>query len=70
MANSSEQFSMVAKIVGDEDDDYDDYDDFGDDVLQSDELRIVSASTSIEVSESDHHDTTLCKKLCFLTFCA
>ena len=40
---------MVAKIVGDEDDD--DYDDFNDDVLQSDELRIVSASASSKVSE-------------------
>ena len=41
--------------VGDEDDDYDDDDDFDDD-LQSDEVRIVSASISSKVFESDPCD--------------
>ena len=56
MANSGEQCSVVAKIVGDEDNDYDDDDYFDDDDLQSDEVRIVSASTSSKVFESDPCD--------------
>ena len=52
MANSGEQCSFVAKIVGDEDDD----NDFDDDNLQSDEVRIVSACTSSKVFESDPCD--------------
>ena len=56
MANSGEQCSVVAKIVGDDDDDYDDDNDFDDDNLQSDEVRIVSASISSEVFERDPCD--------------
>ena len=52
MANSGKQCSVVAKIVGDEDDDYDDDDNFDDDDLQSDEVRIVSTSTSSKVFAS------------------
>ena len=56
IANSGEQCSVVAKIVGDIDADYDDDDDFDDDDLQSDEVRIVSASISSKLFESDPCD--------------
>ena len=56
MANSGEQCSVVAKIVGDEGDDYDDDGDFDNDDLQSDKVRIVSASISSKVFESDPCD--------------
>ena len=49
MVDSGEQYSVVAKIVGDEDNDYDDDDNFDDDDLQSDEVIIVSVSTSSKV---------------------
>ena len=60
MANSGERCSLVAKVVGD-DDDYDDDDDFDDDDLQSDEVKILSASTFSKIFESDpcdkgHHE--------------
>ena len=57
MANSCLWSPRLLEMKCDEYDDYDDEDDFDEGELQSDEMRIVSASASSNLCESDHHDT-------------
>ena len=58
MASSSEQLSVVEKIVGDEDNDYDDDEDSeGDELQSSDEVSIASMIESGVISDNNQHGT-------------
>ena len=58
MASSSEQLSVVEKIVGDEDNDYDDDEDSeGDELQSSDEVSIASVIESGVISDNNQHGT-------------
>ena len=59
MASSSEQLSVVEKIVGDEDNDYDDDDEDseGDELQSSDEVSIASVIESGVISDNNQHGT-------------
>jgi len=55
MASSSEQLSVVEKIVGDKDDDYDEDEDFeGDNLQSSDEVSIIESNTGISDKSAWH----------------
>ena len=55
MASSSEQLSVVEKIVGDEDNDYDDDEDS--ELQSSDEVSIASVIESGVISDNNQHGT-------------